>query len=97
MFVKKKKKINVWKPELTSYGCGRTWKESQRDGIVRRKCTMCVHEGCILGIYNIWCEIIQIKTDFMKAAIRSLTFICWSFSSSSFVLDYIVNICFISC
>ena len=40
--------------------------------IVCRMCTVLVHEDCILGIYNTWCEIIHIKIDLCNTAMLFL-------------------------
>lgn len=44
--------------------CRRIWKERQIGLIVCRICAVRLHEYCIFGLSNTWCENIPIKTDF---------------------------------
>lgn len=67
---------NKMKPKTTSKN--KETKEREREKkrtltrkanrLVCRKCTVYVHEDCIFGIYNTWCEVIHIKTDFIHTA-----------------------------
>ena len=50
-------------------------------------------ENCMLGIYNTWCEIIHIKRDY----IYSLISLSKSLNKGFFDLNFVVNICCISC
>ena len=60
----KKKKSNAEKQELSFCICRRIWKERQIGLIVCRICAVRLHEYCIFGLSNTWCENIPIKTDF---------------------------------
>ena len=55
-----KKEIHVDKQGLFSLGCRGTWKKSQIDWLFAEH-EKCVHENCILGIYNTWYEITHLR------------------------------------
>ena len=66
------KEIDVDKLESTSLCCRGTWPDGETDWIFCRIYTVCVHEDYVLDIYNTWCEIIHINTDFIKTVVLFL-------------------------